>query len=114
MSVSVMQTVQAKDYGGPEVLTPVQVPVPEPNPDQVLIQLKAAGVNPADWKIRAGYFKQFMPLQLPWTPGMEGAGLVQAVGGKSERGTLSSSCRSSSPGLPVWKGQGSSRQLEAM
>jgi NADPH:quinone reductase-like Zn-dependent oxidoreductase len=81
MSVSVMQTVQAKDYGGPEVLTPVQVPVPEPNPDQVLIQLKAAGVNPADWKIRAGYFKQFMPLQLPWTPGMEGAGLVQAVGG---------------------------------
>jgi NADPH:quinone reductase-like Zn-dependent oxidoreductase len=80
MSVSVMQTVQAKDYGGPEVLTLVQVPIPEPNPDQVLFQLKAAGVNPADWKIRSGYFKQFMPLHFPWTPGMEGAGMVQAVG----------------------------------
>jgi NADPH:quinone reductase-like Zn-dependent oxidoreductase len=80
MSNSVMQVVQVQDYGGPEVLSPTQVALPEPDADQVLIQLRAAGVNPADWKIRAGYFKQFMPLQLPWTPGMEGAGLVQAVG----------------------------------
>jgi len=75
-----MQTIQAQDYGGPEVLVPTQVPLPEPNADQVLIQLRAAGVNPADWKYRSGVFKQFMPLQFPWTPGMEGAGNVQAVG----------------------------------
>jgi NADPH:quinone reductase-like Zn-dependent oxidoreductase len=80
MSDSVMQAIQAQDYGGPEVLVPAQVPFPEPNAGQVLIQLKAAGVNPADWKIRSGYFKQFMPLQFPWTPGMEGAGTIQAVG----------------------------------
>ena len=80
MSDTVMQTIQAQDYGGPEVLVPAQVPLPEPNADQVLIQLKAAGVNPADWKYRSGAFKQFVPLQFPWTPGMEGAGKVQAVG----------------------------------
>jgi NADPH:quinone reductase-like Zn-dependent oxidoreductase len=80
MPASDMQTVQVKDYGGPEVLTPVRVPLPEFNAGQVLIQLQAAGVNPADWKIRSGYFKQFMPLQFPWTPGMEGAGIIQAVG----------------------------------
>jgi len=75
-----MQTIQAQDYGGPEVLVPTRVPLPEPNADQVLIQLKAAGVNPADWKYRSGAFKQFVPLRFPWTPGMEGAGNVQAVG----------------------------------
>ena len=80
MSDTVMQTIQAQDYGGPEVLVPTQVPLPEPNADQVLIQLRAAGVNPADWKYRSGAFKQFVPLQFPWTPGMEGAGNVQAVG----------------------------------
>lgn len=80
MSNSVMQTIQAQDYGGADVLVLTQAPIPKPNADQVLIQLKAAGVNPADWKIRSGYFKQFMPLQFPWTPGLEGAGIVQAVG----------------------------------
>ena len=57
-----------------------QAPRPEPNPDQVLIRLKAAGVNPADWKYRAGLFKQFAPLSFPWTPGLEGSGIVEAVG----------------------------------
>ena len=46
----------------------------------MLIQLKAAGVNPADWKYRSGMFKQFMPLSFPWTPGLEGSGIVEAVG----------------------------------
>lgn len=75
-----MQAIQAQDYGGPEVLTLTQVPRPEPNDDQVLIRLKAAGVNPADWKNRAGLFKQFMPLQFPWTPGLDGSGVIEAVG----------------------------------
>ncbi|MGE5463046.1 MAG: NADP-dependent oxidoreductase [Syntrophothermus sp.] len=80
MSNSVIQSVRAHDYGSPDVLQLEQVPLPEPGAGEVLIQLKAAGVNPADWKIRSGYFKQFMPLQFPWTPGLEGAGVVQAVG----------------------------------
>lgn len=80
MSKTTMQTIHAHDYGGPEVLVLEGAPLPKPNDDQVLIRLKAAGVNPADWKSRAGLYKQFMQLQFPWTPGMEGAGLIEAVG----------------------------------
>jgi NADPH:quinone reductase-like Zn-dependent oxidoreductase len=80
MSNATMQAIQTHDYGGPEVLVLEQAPRPDPNPDQVLIRLKAAGVNPADWKYRSGMFKQFMPLTFPWTPGLEGSGIVEAVG----------------------------------
>lgn len=80
MSNTTMQAIQAQDYGGPEVLVLERAPRPEPNADQVLIQLKASGVNPADWKYRSGVYKQFMQLQFPWTPGMEGSGVVEAVG----------------------------------
>jgi len=75
-----MQAIHAHDYGGPEVLMLEETPLPQPDADQVLIRLKAAGVNPADWKMRAGFYKQFMQLQFPWTPGMEGAGIIEAVG----------------------------------
>lgn len=80
MSNATMQAIQAHDYGGPEVLALKQAPRPEPNADQVLIRLKAAGVNPADWKYRAGFYKQFMPLEFPWTPGLDGSGVVEALG----------------------------------
>ena len=80
MSDITMKAIQAHDYGGPEVLVLEESPRPQPNADQVLIRLKAAGVNPADWKNRAGLFKQFMPLQFPWTPGVEGSGIVEEVG----------------------------------
>jgi len=75
-----MQAIRAHDYGGPEVLVLEPAPRPQPQADQVLIRVKAAGVNPADWKYRAGLYKQFMPLQFPWIPGLEGAGIVEAVG----------------------------------
>ena len=80
MSNKTMQAIQAHDYGGPDVLVLERTPRPEPNADQVLIRLKAVGVNPADWKYRAGLFKQFVPLSFPWTPGLEGSGIVEAVG----------------------------------
>jgi NADPH:quinone reductase-like Zn-dependent oxidoreductase len=75
-----MQAIRAHDYGGPEVLVLEQAPLPEPKNDEVLIQVKAAGVNPADWKMRAGLFKGFSELPFPWTPGLEAAGTVEAVG----------------------------------
>jgi NADPH:quinone reductase-like Zn-dependent oxidoreductase len=80
MSNTTMQAIQARDYGEPEVLVLEQTRRPDPNADQVLIRLKAAGVNPADWKYRSGMYKQFMPLQFPWTPGMEASGIIEAVG----------------------------------
>ncbi len=80
MSNATMQAIRVHDYGGTEALVLERVPRPEPKAGQVLVRLKAAGVNPADWKMRAGYYKQFMPLPLPWIPGLEAAGIVEALG----------------------------------
>ena len=71
MSGIKMQAARVHDYGGPEVLVVEQAPRPEPKAGEVLIRVKAAGVNPADWKIRGGAYKQFMPLQFPWIPGLK-------------------------------------------
>ncbi len=80
MSDLKMQAVRIHDYGGPEVLIYEQAPRPQPKAGEVLIKLKASGVNPADWKMRGGAYKQFMPLQFPWTPGLEGAGVIEETG----------------------------------
>jgi NADPH:quinone reductase-like Zn-dependent oxidoreductase len=80
MATTKMQAVRAHDYGGPDVLQLEQAPLPEPGADQVLIRLKATGVNPVDWKTRSGMYKQFWPLQFPWTPGIDGAGTVESLG----------------------------------
>ena len=99
MSEIKMQAARVHDYGGPEVLIVEQAPRPEPKAGEVLIRVKAAGVNPADWKMRGGAYKQFMPLQFPWIPGLEGAGTIEALGagvstfqlGQEVYGILSSS-----------------------
>jgi NADPH:quinone reductase-like Zn-dependent oxidoreductase len=75
-----MHAIQIEEYGGPEVLKLVETSIPQPGEGQVLIRVHAAGVNPADWKFRFGYMKQFAPLHMPWTPGLEGAGVVEALG----------------------------------
>jgi len=80
MSTQTMLVARIHDYGGSEQIRVEQAPRPEPKENQVLVRLKAAGVNPADWKMRAGYFKQFLPLPFPWIPGLEGAGVIEAIG----------------------------------
>src|SRR5271157_4354286 len=80
MSDKTMQAIRAHDYGSPEALMLEQAPRPGPKADEVLIRVRAAGVNPADWKYLSGAYKQFMPLQFPLTPGMEGSGTIEAVG----------------------------------
>ena len=80
MAQKTMQAVQIRDYGGPEALELVEVPIPQPGPGQVQVRVRAAGVNPADWKMRGGAYRQFMPLAMPWTPGLEGSGSVTGVG----------------------------------
>jgi NADPH:quinone reductase-like Zn-dependent oxidoreductase len=64
-------------YGGPEVLRPAEIALPEPGPDEVRIRHTAIGVNFIDIYCRTGYFDL---LTLPGTPGMEAAGIVEAVG----------------------------------
>jgi NADPH:quinone reductase-like Zn-dependent oxidoreductase len=47
---------------------------------EVLIKVHYAGVNPVDWKFRAGYLKDFMPIQLPYTPGIDVSGTIEEIG----------------------------------
>jgi len=75
-----MKAVVFEDFGGPEVLHEAEVDVPEPGPKQVRIRVRAAGVNPIDYKIRAGMMRPNLPARLPSIPGSEAAGVVEAVG----------------------------------
>lgn len=71
-----MQAVVVERPGGPEALQVRQVPVPEPGPGEVRVKLEAIGINYIDVYHRTGLY----PLPLPFTPGVEGAGIVDAVG----------------------------------
>lgn len=71
---------QFAEYGAPEVVRVVDAPAPAPGPTQVRIAVRAAGVNPIDWKILAGYMRELMPLELPAGLGSDVAGVVDAVG----------------------------------
>lgn len=67
-------------YGGADRLKVDTLLAPEPNPDQVLVQVKAAGVNGMDWKVREGYLRERFHLALPATLGIEMSGVVLKVG----------------------------------
>jgi NADPH:quinone reductase-like Zn-dependent oxidoreductase len=75
-----MRAVQFSEFGSAEQLRIVEAPVPEPGPGQVRVAVKAAGVNALDWKIRRGLMAQLFPVDFPHTPGIEVAGVVDAVG----------------------------------
>jgi NADPH:quinone reductase len=69
----------ATAFGGPEVLSVVDQPVPEPGPGEARIEVRAAGVNPIDWKVYSGRMGAD-PARLPMRLGSEAAGVVTAVG----------------------------------
>lgn len=69
----------ATDFGGPEVLSVIDQPVPEPGPGQVLVDVRAVGVNPIDYKSYSGAFGADRS-QLPRRVGSEAAGVVVAAG----------------------------------
>ncbi|GAA1826127.1 NADP-dependent oxidoreductase [Planosporangium flavigriseum] len=75
-----MRAVALTEFGGPEVLHLQELPDPGPGPDGVVIRVRAAGVNPVDYKIRAGYLKDAFPYAFPLIPGWDVAGEVAAVG----------------------------------
>lgn len=74
-----MKRIRVHAYGGPEVLTLEEAEVPKPGPQEVLIRVKAAGVNPYETYARAGTYGARNP-SLPYTPGSDAAGVVEAVG----------------------------------
>jgi alcohol dehydrogenase len=76
-----MKSAQIKKYGGSEVVQINQsAPQPIVSPGKVLVIVKAAGVNPIDWKIREGYMQQMIRLQFPSTLGMDFSGVVEQIG----------------------------------
>jgi len=78
--MEMMHALGFRRYGGPEVLEPLDVARPSPGPHTVLIRVAAAGINPADWRIRSGQFRFFARITLPFVPGSDIAGVVEAVG----------------------------------
>jgi len=76
-----MKALRFHSYGGPEVLQfDNDVPLPEPGEGQVRLRVAGCGINPFDWKVREGIFKDHMPLQLPATVGYEFSGTVEKLG----------------------------------
>jgi len=71
-----MRAIQVKQTGSPEVLQLVDLPVPNPKPNEAVVKIAAAGVNFIDVYLRAGLYKA----PLPFVAGQEGAGVVTAVG----------------------------------
>jgi NADPH2:quinone reductase len=71
-----MKAIRVHEYGGPEALRHEEAPLPEPGPGEARVKIEAAGVNFIDVYHRTGRY----PGQLPITPGMEGAGVVDALG----------------------------------
>lgn len=77
-----MKAIRIHEYGGPEVLSIDEVPMPEPGKDEVLVRVHATSVNPVDWKIREGLRKEKFPSKLPLTIGWDVSGVVEQVGEK--------------------------------
>jgi NADPH:quinone reductase-like Zn-dependent oxidoreductase len=75
-----MKAIGFYDFGSADVLKAIEVPLPTLTADGVLIKVAAASVNPADWRIRSGQFKNFMTKKRPFVPGADVAGVVVAVG----------------------------------
>jgi NADPH:quinone reductase-like Zn-dependent oxidoreductase len=71
-----VKAVRFSQFGGPEVLELADLPDPHPGPGQIRIAVRAAGVNPSDWKKRRGQMDQ----ELPQTMGYEAAGVVDELG----------------------------------
>src|SRR3712207_4006324 len=74
-----MRAVGIRRYGPPEVLEPLEVERPEPGPTGVLIRVVAAGVNPADCLLRSGGLRFVARQKMPFVPGADVAGVVEAV-----------------------------------
>ncbi|WP_405068878.1 NADP-dependent oxidoreductase [Kribbella sp. NBC_01510] len=79
-----MRAVVFEEFGGPEVLRTEDVTEPHAGPGQTRVRVRAAGVNPIDFKVRRGWTKGFIDVTFPATPGLEVAGVVDEVGEGSE------------------------------
>src|SRR5687767_12901422 len=72
-----MKAIRVHAFGGPEMLKLEEAPDPTPGPGQVVVRIRAAGVNPVETYIRSGIYG---PKEFPYTPGSDAGGTVEAVG----------------------------------
>lgn len=75
-----MKKVSFAEFGGPEVLRLIDAEEPHVGPGQVRIAVRAAGVNPVDWRVREGQMLKAHPIELPAGVGLDAAGVVDEVG----------------------------------
>ncbi|MEU7180275.1 MULTISPECIES: NADP-dependent oxidoreductase [Streptomyces] len=75
-----MKRVSFAEFGGPDVLQLVDAEEPHAGPGQIRIAVRAAGVNPVDWRIREGQFQKVRPIELPAGVGQDASGVVDEVG----------------------------------
>ncbi|MGC0415323.1 NADPH:quinone reductase-like Zn-dependent oxidoreductase [Embleya sp. AB8] len=75
-----MKKVSFAEFGGPDVLRLVDAEEPHAGPGRIRIAVRAAGVNPVDWRIREGQILQAHPIELPAGVGLDAAGVVDEVG----------------------------------
>ncbi len=80
-----MKAVRIHEFGDPEVLRYEDAPKPQPASDEILVRVHATSVNPVDWKIRSGAAQSWLPVQLPFVPGCDFAGVVETVGAEFTR-----------------------------
>ena len=83
--MTTMKAVRIHTHGGPETLVYEDAPRPTPLTNEVLIRVRAASVNPVDWKIRDGYGKQMFNHQMPLILGWDVAGTIEAIGPEVEK-----------------------------
>ncbi|MFE3443146.1 NADP-dependent oxidoreductase [Nocardia sp. NPDC059180] len=75
-----MKKVSFAEFGGPDVLQLLDAEEPHAGPGQVRVAVRAAGVNPVDWRIREGQFQQADPIELPAGVGIDASGVVDEIG----------------------------------
>src|SRR5919205_1238211 len=77
----IMKSIQIKRYGSSDVMEVNDTAsVPSLPPGKILVNVKASGINPVDWKIREGYMQQMIQLQFPSTLGMDFSGIIKQIG----------------------------------
>ncbi|MET8452138.1 NADP-dependent oxidoreductase [Streptomyces sp. NPDC005209] len=75
-----MKAITLERYGSSDDLRLIDLPDPKVAPGEVLVRVKAAGVNPVDWKLAAGYLDPIMEVRFPLISGWDVAGVVERVG----------------------------------
>jgi NADPH:quinone reductase-like Zn-dependent oxidoreductase len=75
-----MEVVMIDTFGSREVMKFRKIPIPTPGPNEILLKVKAAGINPVDWKIREGLYPVVKSDKLPYVLGSDVSGVVEARG----------------------------------